>query len=465
LGARGGIRECTAGFPVWLLVATTLAYLNALGAAFQFDDYNIIVDNPNVHSLAAWWRHLFTLRPLLKLGYALNWSSGLGAVGFHAVNLLLHLANVALLWHLSAHFPRPAGWSPEQTRQARLLLLLLFALEPVQTEAVTYVSGRSMSQMALFALAGLLLWLRAEANMTSRRGAALLCFAAAVLSKEVALAAPLLLFLFPGRRRGGLGLLAFLVVTTLALFLAFGYRHLLSEPLARPFAVNLASELNALYYLTGQLLRPLALDIDPDLPELHGFSPLLGVQLALLAAALALAWWQRRQRPWLVFGLGWFLLLLVPTHSLIPRLDLASERHLYLAGVGLYWVVAVLLTRVRPASGPPTAATLAGVRPASGPPAARAGMLLLLTLAGMGFTAARNANYRDEISLWRATVAVSPGKARAWNNLGYAYKLAGHREEARAAFQTALRHDPGYRRARANLRALDSPVNPPVSTP
>ena len=428
-------------WPAWLLAATLLAYLNALPAAFQFDDYNIIVDNPNVHSLAAWWQQVFTLRPLLKLGYALNWSSGFGAFGFHAVNLLLHLANVALLWRLSAHFPRPAGWNQEQSRHARLLLLLLFALHPIQSESVTYISGRSMSQMALFSLAGLLCWLEAAADTRPWRwrGVALLCFTAAVLSKEVALVVPLLLPLFSmrGARRDALWLVAFLISAVLLLFLVFGYRRLLTEPLARDLGVNLASELNAVFYLLGQLLQPQALNIDPDLPELHGYSPLLGMQAALLSAALALAWWQRRQRPWLIFGLAWFLLLLLPTHSLIPRLDLASERHLYLAAIGVYWLVAVAL-----------AGLLSARR--------RAALLILLALAGMSFTAARNVAYQNELSLWQATVTQSPGKARAWNNLGYAYRLAGRLPEARTAFNEALRHDPGYHRAQANLRELDT---------
>ncbi len=433
-------------WPVWLLAATLLAYLNALPAAFQFDDYNIIVDNPNVHSLTLWWQQVFTLRPLLKLGYALNWSSGFGAFGFHTVNLLLHLANVALLWRLSAHFPRPHNWNQEQNRYARLLLLLLFALHPIQSESVTYISGRSMSQMALFSLAGLLCWLEAAAHSRPwrRRGAALFCFTAAVLSKEVALVTPLLLLLFPNRggRRDTFLLAGFLVTTTLLLFLAFGYQRLLTEPLARNLGVNLASELNAVFYLLGQLLHPHALNIDPDLPELHGFSPLLGLQLALLSAAIVLAWRQRRQRPWLAFGLAWFLLLLAPTHSLIPRLDLASERHLYLAGIGIYWIAAIALTGRLAAR-------------------YRAGLLLLLALAGMGFTAARNADYQNEINLWQATVTQSPGKARAWNNLGYAYRLAGRLPEARAAFNEALRHDPGYRRARSNLREINTLVTHP----
>ena len=58
--------------PAVVVVAVLLAYLNALGAAFQFDDYNVIVNNPSVHSLPAWLDSMPGIRPLLKFSYALN---------------------------------------------------------------------------------------------------------------------------------------------------------------------------------------------------------------------------------------------------------------------------------------------------------------------------------------------------------------------------------------------------------
>jgi Flp pilus assembly protein TadD len=96
-----------------------------------------------------------------------------------------------------------------------------------------------------------------------------------------------------------------------------------------------------------------------------------------------------------------------------------------------------------------------------------------LALLGILFTALRNADYRDEISLWRATAARSPNKARVWNNLGYAHALAGQTAQARAAFLEALRLDPRHDRAARNLHALDRgafsryqlPGYPPVPHP
>jgi len=74
---------------------------------------------------------------------------------------------------------------------------------------------------------------------------------------------------------------------------------------------------------------------------------------------------------------------------------------------------------------------------------------LLLALASL--TLLRNHVYVDEVALWEDTARKSPHKARAHNNLGHAYKLAGRSEEARREFALALRLDPGHIKARYNL--------------
>lgn len=437
-------RHC-AGFVLsGLIAAAALAYFNALAAGFQFDDYNVIVDNPAAHSLAAWWEGMPGIRPLLKLSYVLNWLADPGPAGFHAVNILLHLANIALVWRLSAHVPAPRGWEQGPARmRARILATLLFALHPIQTESVTYVTGRSMSLMATFGLAGLLAWLESHgrARPWLWRAGALAGFAAAILTKEVAVVLPLALVLFrspDARRAHAVFLLALAALALVVLFGFLGYQRLLVEPPPRGLAANLLSEANAVYYLIGQLFQPHALNIDPELPELTAWSARSALQVAGIATVLAGAWLARRAQPWLAFGVFWFVILLLPTHSLIPRLDLASERHLYLAGFGLYWLAAVAITAVLPARRP--AWQLVAVA---------------LVLTGVACTHLRNRDYRDEISLWSQTTRLDPANARAWNNLGWAYFLAARKDEARQAYERALRLDPEHEQARRNLHYLD----------
>ena len=78
------------------------SYANALRGVFQFDDYNVIVDNPTVHSAAAFVANLPAgIRPVLKLTYLLNWTAGAGPFGFHLVNISLHAANTLLVFLLA----------------------------------------------------------------------------------------------------------------------------------------------------------------------------------------------------------------------------------------------------------------------------------------------------------------------------------------------------------------------------
>ena len=69
-------------------------------------------------------------------------------------------------------------------------------------------------------------------------------------------------------------------------------------------------------------------------------------------------------------------------------------------------------------------------------------------------TISRNPVYRSEIALWEDTTRKSPHKPRAFNNLGYAYFLAGRNEDAEKAYRRALQLKPDYKAARANLEAL-----------
>lgn len=76
----------------------------------------------------------------------------------------------------------------------------------------------------------------------------------------------------------------------------------------------------------------------------------------------------------------------------------------------------------------------------------------------LAVTASRNRDYASEVALWEATARLSPGKARVWNNLGWAYEGAGRRDDARAAYDRAIALDPRDWKARSNRDLLDAPA-------
>lgn len=422
-----------------LLLTIAAAYGNALPGAFQFDDYKVIVDYPVVHSLSAWWRDVGQgLRPLLKLTYTLNWISGMGSAGFHLINLALHFVAAWLVYRLALRIiPQQQG--------ATLAAALLFAAHPAASEAVTYVSGRSMSLMTVFYLAALLAYARGAAE---NRAAWLylwspLLFMLAVASKETALLLPFSMLLWDICFTRPLGLAAmmkrqsvhwllFLVLALAILANEQYWRMLMVSAQINSLQANFLTQLHAMSYLLGQLLVPWKMNIDPDLAVIGAWSKAIpDLVLWLAMAAIAILNWRRR--PWLCFAIFWFVLQLLPIYVFLPRYDVANDRHLYLAGWALLLPITVMFWKLR------------GQRIV-------AISMLLLVLAGLSFS--RNRDYRSEIALWESTVELSPNKSRAHNNLGYAYFLAGRTQDAEQSYLTAIRLDSGNLRARNNLARL-----------
>jgi hypothetical protein len=416
----------------WLLAAGIAGvWLTALAGPFQFDDYNVIVNNPAVHGLAAWWQAPLGIRPLLKLSYALNWSLSPTAFAFHLGNLLLHLLNVYLLWRVLLRL------LPQQPHVA-VVAALLWALHPAQTEAITYICGRSVSLMTTF-------WLLALLDFTRERmrWRIALWTALALAVRETAWIIPFSLLLL-GRAQGrpaitvlrqALPAFGVVLLAAIVFLLDPHYRTLLDFSAGiRDHRTQLLSQISALhYFLVGPVLG-LTPNIDPDIALQEQVDPvwlwqsgllLLGLTMALIALC--------KKSSWLAAGLLWLLLALLPTNSIFPRLDLASDRHLYPALIGPAWAVALLLVRL-----PFRQLTM---------PA----LILLLATA----TLIRNEDYRSEYALWLRTAAQSPGKARVWNNLGYACREAGDGACARSAWQQALRIEPDNSKVRLNLYFLE----------
>ena len=421
-----------------LALAAVAAYAGSVFAAFQFDDYNVIVQNPVVHSWAALGDELGKgLRPVLKATYVLSWTLGGGEpAAFHALNVLLHALNACLAYFVGLRLA--ARWRPG-LGNAVLLAALLFALHPVQTEAVTYASGRSSSLVASFYLGALLVYLRGGPAWAS-----LALFALACGTKETALTLPAALLLCElasggridwravAKRQGAHWLLALALAG--AAFAHERYGHFIAVAFSqRGIADNLLSQVQGIGYLVSRLFAPHRLNIDPALPALSAWDAALAFQAAALGALLLFGVYSLRKRPWIGFGVCWFFLQLAPTNSLMPRLDVVNERQLYLALWGLALALSVQLSM------------LPWPRLAARGTAA----VLLTVLAALGLS--RQLDYRSEVALWEAAVREAPWNARAYNNLGYARAIAGDHAGAVRDYRQALAFAPDDARARYNL--------------
>jgi hypothetical protein len=429
----------------WLALAIALAYANALSGPFQFDDYNVIVYREGVHSWQAWLAGLgHGIRALLKASYTLDWTLGWGAAGFHLTNLLIHLSVSWLVFLLSRHFSAQHA-RLRDLASLPLLVALLFALHPANTEAVTYISGRSAALMSLFYLGGLLAYTHGSSHASRMHLHLLtpLCFALALLSKETAVTFPFALLLWEictlGSWRSAIAKQwsSWLLLLVAAMFFLFSDSYqsqMLHSANFNDLGGNVSTQLAGAVWLFKQWALPLWLNIDPDLPV---YRKVLDAPLALFTVSLLLAagWHFRSRRPWITLALAWALLQWLPLYLLLPRLDVANERQIYLACWPLCMAVVIELSLLLKLA------------------QARYVIATLLLVCAL-LTIQRNQDYRSEIALWEDTAIKSPHKARVHNNLGHAYLLAGRDEEARRSFNSALRIDPQQAEALANLQTL-----------
>jgi hypothetical protein len=392
------------------------------------------------------------MRPLLKLSYALNHASGAGVVGFHAVNVLIHAGNGLLILWLVRRLAAQLGEPPAVAGWLALATALIFVLHPVQTEAVTYASGRSTSLSALFALGSVAAWVnwRARpAGAVALLPLSLLLMLAGIATKETVAVVPAALLLWeaadvsrPFSWRGVLartGAHWALLGCALAVALSLpAYRGFLAGSLAtRSMTENLLAQLDGIRYLAGQLLNIDRMNADPALLAAPGIDAADAVTMVALVAGGGLALTNVRRFPLPAFAVLWFLLWLAPTNSLLARLDLVNDRQLYVALAGPALLLAAAIRRL--------AVRQRGI--------AVVAFVAVLALTGLA-THLRNDVYRDEVTFWRDVVSRSPHNARAFNNLGIALADQCDLRRAEAAWLRALKLDPGYVRVAVNLRLL-----------
>ena len=444
----------------WLLAAVLAVYLPTLHASLQFDDHRVVTGDPRVASWTAWWDSMPAIRPLLRASYVLGHTLGGTPADFRAFNIAVHALNVVLaLWLLRALGTRCGLAAPLAERAARLGAAL-FALHPIATEAVTYVSGRSSALSATFALAALLAWLHApQAHRPVRlRALAALMALCAIATKEHAAMLPLALlalhFLPREDARGArderraLALLTAVIAGAgLVLLFTTPYAGLLSAALDRhapwPHALTQA---RGVFALLGHAVLPWTVAVETGLQPARGDEPLAMAQLACLVAivCVAIAWLRRAPAP--ALAVLWVAIWLLPTHSLFAREDIANDRQFYLPLLGLAWLVALACVQhVKPRHDDAPSRTHSRMRE-------RLAWTAVVALALC--TLLHNRTYRTEVTYWAAAVAAAPESARAANNLGYAYALTCREDDALRAFRIAIRLDPGFSQARVNAVLL-----------
>ena len=350
-----------------ILLLVVAVYGQTIAFPFHFDDYALLAD-PVLTSPDGWWQvfRFDQTRPLTWLSFWLNYRLGAtNPATYHALNVLLHLAATA-----AAHAVFRRLTSPP----AALLATAIFALHPLQSEAVCYIFARATILTTLFCLLSWREWL------ADRPWPAVGLFCLALLAKEEAVSFPIFLWLAtrdkPRRWPP--------VAAMLAASLAAGLRLLWVAAHTPGSGLTPSPSGQYLLLQSVSITRYLQLFLLPTGQNFDHHITLSIAPVALVALIALVAW----RRPPGSFWLLGSLVLLAPTSSLIPLADLAYEHRMYLPLIALSLPVALWLTRLP--------------RPVQ--------VLLPLVLAATTFARARV--WTSEQSLWADAAAKSPQKLR-----------------------------------------------------
>jgi len=424
-----------------IALAGVITYANAFQNDFVWDDASSVLLHKHVQDPTKFFQlfredqHAFGrgqgnfYRPLVSASFMLDFllshdRSGQPAIAagipelspflFHLTNTVWHVAATILLFALLTRLRAPA--------LVRFVVPMLYVVHPLHTEAVTYISGRADSMSAVFIFAGL--WFSLYEGSTGKRAlayfAGMLCFVGGLLCKESATILPFMLLLFilltpveqPDRKKAYLKRLIPFGVS-LAILAAYACLRMTVLRFASAAAVPPSSlghrvletcQAFALYLKL--IFVPTGLHMERTLTDATGWTALAGAVLVLLCIGLIVESIAHNRRR-MALGLGWFLLTWLPISGLFPLNAPMAEHWLYVPLAGLLWALAEGVVLLTPR--PRMRALAVGI--------GWAWFVVLIALS-----VARNQDWRNNETIFRATLAKNPNSARVHYNLAVTYE-------------------------------------------
>ncbi len=460
-----------------VLVAGLLAYSSSFVGDFVFDDVTEIESNDN---LAKVWPpqevldsgNRLPVRPLPQWTFGVqSLVTGRNLASFHAVNLAIHLASGMLLlllvkWSLDFVRERIAPLDESARCIIATSIASLWVAHPLTTQAVTYIYQRIESMVVLGMLASLVCFAASMRRPASPIWLLLSVVASilAMLCKEVAITLPLLVYLYDAtfvsrsfgeplakRWKYHLAMHATIVVLLGVVLAERGDYAEFTEQKHSSWEYARSQPLVILHYLRLAFL-PIYQCFDytwPVQPIDATMFVSLFVVLAMFVGAALLLW---RRHP-LGFVAMSFFILLAPSSSVVPVIDLAFEHRMYLplaavltlviAPLGLWQLQLRDVEKESPRQEIPSRVWLKY--------SLVMGVILTLLVA---LTFQRNMVYRDRQTLWEDVVQKLPQNARAWANLARIKGDRGNFEDAYRDLQRSLKELPNVADTHGQLASV-----------
>ena len=451
-----------------LFIIILIIYSNTFHASWHFDDEPNITDNPNLHLKEITWenvkRTIFSdrnnpdipYRPVACLSFALNhYFGGLDVFGYHLVNISIHLLSSIFLFLFIYHtlnLPSLKTKYASHSYFIALLATILWTINPVHTQAITYLVQRMASMAGMFCIMSMYFYLKARTTEPGGKKLLflILCFvsfAMALGSKENSAILPLSIFLYEilllqkitGQNlRKNLRL--FFTVMGAILILGFTYIYIqggnifsfLNGYENRPFTLvqRLLAEPRIIIFYISLLLYPMpnrlniahSFQISTSL-----FNPISTVlSIILIAGAIGYAVYSAKKQPLFSFCILFFFLNHVIESTILP-LELIFEHRNYIPSMLFFLPVAIGFCNLLELYA--MKRTMKHI----------ISVFIILLLIGLGHsTFMRNFTWKNEKTLWIDAVEKAPDQFRPHHNLGRYYQDHGHQEEAISEYKKAL---------------------------
>lgn len=431
---------------VLILAALVAAsYANSLFNPFMWDDKQMILHNEglrqglssvvNAFSPSKWAGRtddagfISFFRPMHTLLSVFDYEVwGLNPFGFHLSNAIVHLFNTVFLFFLAIRLTNE--------RAASFAAAAIFAVHPVHTESVTFISARVDLLAAAFMMPSFYFYLKAGKKVLSWRYLASLgLFWLALLSKEMAVMLPVLFSIYSWiyEERGGRVAKAvpfFVLLGAYIVYRVFGLEVFVSQHQMRADAVTLASTAAAAVFDYIRLLViPYPLKAyytltwfgPGSLKALSGFA-------VLFVAALVFILFFLKGRRAAAYALAWVFVSLAPVMNIGALGEFSiAERYLYIPSIGFSILAGLCFARFAEGRfSKPAVAALA---------------IIVLVLGAM--TVKRNVLWSNDLDFYTEMVRVAPASAAAHGNLAHAYYNLGELEKAIGEMEAASSLVPG----------------------
>lgn len=450
-----------------LALAVGLAYAGTLNSPFVYDDIINIVRNSTIRDL---WPPVIVMppdlagytvdgRPFLNFTFAVNYAlGGLDPAGYHLFNIAVHFLAAAVFFDLlfrTLTSDRLKTSFGESARTISLAAALIFAVHPMATNAVTYISQRAESLAALFYVSTIYFLALGAGNGGGRKwlAASLASLVLGMSTKEIMATAPLAALLYDRtfisggfgeavkKRRGYYSLMALSYVVLILLMSMSGTR---SGTVGTTEEIgclgNFAVQTMVVVKYLKLALWPSPLTLSYAWIPVPSFAEFMPYALLLAAVGAAALYGAVKNAP-AAYPAILFFLYLAPTSSFIPINIQAAEYRMYLPLMCLSALVCSTL-----------------VYAAGKLPGKSRGAALLLFAAVFALYAsmavARNRDYATALSIWRDAVEKQPRDYAAMNNYGIELMNAGDYAEAEKVFAKGLEEDPGNMKIAISLGNL-----------